>query len=138
MEEGLVKKKLRALTPKDLGLIDGTKLSKSYNNTHDNYKVVENYVMGFYVLGGQPVRIAPIYQATIYYVHKKTRHFATSHEVGAYFNPPRAHDEEPDTDGDALARLAAIALGALEHHAARNRLAVVPTKKRRNGRRTLP
>src|SRR5436309_15269473 len=105
---GTTPKKRRTLTPKDLGLRDGVKLSESYANKRDNYKVVEDYVLGYYVAGGTraPVRIAPIYRATIYYVHKKVMHVASSHEIGPYLNPARAATEEPDVDGDALAYLA--------------------------------
>jgi len=124
-------KKRRGLTPKDLGLVDDVKLSESYRNERDNYKVVEPYVLGYYVAGGSraPVRIAPIYRAWIYYVHKKVMHIVESHEVGAYLNPIRPADEEPDTDGDALAYLASTALGALARHAERE----AATKKRGRG-----
>lgn len=127
-----MKKRQKTLTPKDLGLVDGVKLSESYTNTRDNYKVVEDYVLGYYVAsGGVPTRIAPIYRATIYHVHKKVMHVASSHEIGPYLNPMRAADEEPDIDGNALAYLTATALGALERHAERETAA----KKRRRGQR---
>ena len=121
----------KKLTPEDIGLVGDAKLSEQYNNRRNNYKIVEDYVFGFHVAsGGTPVRIAPIYRATIYHKVGTTLHCTTSHEVGPYLNPPRAIDEEPDTDADALAYLAATALGSLEHHA-RRKAAGHGKKKRR-------
>ena len=124
-------KKHRELTPKDLGFVDDVKLSTSHANKRDNYKVVEDYVLGYYVAGGgrAPTRIAPIYRATIYYVHKKVMRAASSYEIGPFLNPNREADEEPNVDGDALAYLASTALGALERHAE----CETATKKPRRG-----
>ena len=126
------KKAKRTLTPALLGLADNVKLSTTHANTRDSYKIVEDYVLGYYVVGGThaPVRIAPIYRASIYYKHKKTLHVASSHEIGAYFNETRPDDEEPDVDGDALAYLAATALNALERHADREKIAKKPRERR--------
>lgn len=112
--------KTKKITPKDLGLVDGVKLSESYRNTRENYKVIEDSILGYYVAAGMnsPTRIAPIYRATIYQVTKESIHCIVTHEIGAYFNPPPCvHDEAIDYDGDALARLAATTLGYLEKHA---------------------
>jgi hypothetical protein len=126
-------KKRKALTPADLGLVDDVKLSASFANVRHHYKVVENNVLGYYVAGGThaPVRIAPIYRATIYYVQKKVTHMTSSYEIGPYLNPMQSADVEPDIDGDALAYLAATALGALERH---GRLKAARSKPRRGAR----
>jgi hypothetical protein len=123
------RKPARELTPKSLGLADDVKLSDRYTNTRTHFKTVSDVVIGYYVGGGRqaPTRIAPIFRAEIWIRKSGDNHVITSHELGEYLNPPRAADEPPDRDGDALAHLAAEALGALEHHAAER---AFKTKKR--------
>jgi hypothetical protein len=110
---------MKKLTPKDLGLVDGVKLSDTYRNTRERYKVVEPTILGYYVAAGMnsQTRIAPIYRATVYEVSKKTIHCIESHELGNYLNPRREADEEADVAGDGLAYLAMTTLGLLEKHA---------------------
>ncbi len=113
--------KRKEWTAKDLGLVDGTKLSPTYAHSKNDYKVIDDYVLGYYIVGGthQPFRIAPLYRATIYRKEGKHIHVLTTHEVGPYFNNHHRPDELPDHDGDALAHLAATALLHLEQHAGR-------------------
>jgi hypothetical protein len=118
----------KPVTPKSLGLVDGVKLSKRYDNSRESFKTVSDIVIGYYVTTGLPVRIAPIYRADIWFRGKVNR-IITSHEIDDYYNPARRGDEEPDSDGDALACLAATALGALERHAEREKLASSWAKK---------
>lgn len=129
----------REITPNSLGLVDGVKLSASYSNSRTNFKTVSDIVVGYYVSGDgvrAPVRIAPIYRADIWLRGGKVNQIITSHEIGAYYNPQRRDAEEPDTDGDALAYLAATALGSLERHARREQGKIEAPKKKPKGRRT--
>lgn len=129
----------KAITPKSLGLVDDVKLSASYRNTRTNFKTVSDVVIGYYITGGlsgsaqAPVRIAPIYRADIWMREGKkgTNYIITSHEIGEFYNPARGHNEEPDRDGDALARIASTTIGALEHHAAWERARRPPERRRK-------
>jgi hypothetical protein len=123
------------LTPASLGLADDVKLSASYANSRIDFKTVSDVIIGYYVAGGSqaPVRIAPIYRAEIWIKegHGKTTHVNSSHEIGDYYNPQH---EPPDVDGDALAYLAATALGALERHAEAKATPVSRRAQTRGGR----
>lgn len=127
----------REITPKSLGLVDDVKLSKSYANSRTNFKTVSDVILGYYLAGDgsrAPIRIAPIYRADIWFRDRKDRganQIIASHEIGAYYNPQRRDAEEPDTDGDALAYLAATALSALERHARREQVKVEAPKEKR-------
>jgi len=112
-------KKKATLKPSDLGLVDDVVLSAQFNNTREVFKTVQRRVVGYYVAGDgyrSPVRIAPIYDATIYVRRGKLNHIFVSHEIGEYFNPSREIHLEPDRDGDALAFIASSAIGALVNH----------------------
>lgn len=122
----------QALTAKSLGLTDDVKLSQRYNNTRTCFKTVSDVVVGYYVSGGAPPRIALIYRADIWMRKPGNNLLMTSHEIGDYLNPPPQNDDEqPDHDADALASLAARALGALERHAEEARLKRAVSKARK-------
>jgi hypothetical protein len=116
-----MKKSRKALTVKSLGLTDDVKLSTRFSNTKECFRTVSDRVLGYYVVPGgcsAPVRIAPIWEADTWICYRgRTRSLISSYEVGEYLNAP-FDETEPDETGNALARIVAEALSALEHHGA--------------------
>lgn len=103
------------------------RLCASYANARDNYKVVEDYVIGYAIVGDgvrAPVRVAPIYRATIWQKQKNKRNIVTSYEVGEYLNPPGADSDDPfleDHVANSVAASMRSALMALEHQSAKRK-----------------
>ncbi len=134
------------LTLKSLGHVEDRGrfwLSASYANARDNYKVVEEYVLGYYVTGNgyhAPVRIAPIYRATIYMRLNKRRAIITSHEVGDYYNPPYADPDDLYREDQIANRMATTVFfgiaSVIERAAEHARKTPRSTKTTKRGRRT--
>jgi hypothetical protein len=123
-----------ALTAKDLGLVPETKLSASYANSRAQYKIIEDMILGYWVVGDNrlaPVKIAPIYRAQVH-LRPKTgpAQMISSCEVGKPYNFS-ADPSDPDGDGDAFAYQAMIAIGALQRHAERREMEAKAKKRRK-------
>lgn len=84
--------KTKQLTLKRLGHDDCNgryRLSNDYRNSRNNYKVVEDTILGYTIIGDGmrgPVRIAPIYRASIWRRDGKLRSVIETYEIGAYYN----------------------------------------------------
>lgn len=110
----------KLLTLKQLGHVEkGFRLSASYANTTTHYKIVEEYIIGYYFAGdGQrsPIRIAPIYRATVWTRAKGHNAAITSYEIGEYLNPPWEVDENVGAEnvGNMMAHAARASLRGLE------------------------
>jgi hypothetical protein len=76
--------KKKAITPKALGLVPGTKLSTRYANDKNNYKIVEDRVLGFMVFGDDRngYQITKMLDASIYTKRGRTLHITQSWEYG--------------------------------------------------------
>ena len=118
----------KLLTAKGLGLAEDVKLSTQYSNTEECFRTVSDHVLGYYVVPGgrsTSVSIAPIYQANTWICRsackgratrrKPGRYIVASYEIGEYLN---GGTSELDEAGNALAKIAADALAALERHSA--------------------
>lgn len=117
---------MRALTLKSLGHVEENGrfwLCDSYANSRSDYKVIENYVIGYTFVGDgrlSPVRVAPIYRAAIWQRIGKLTSIKTSYEVGDYFNP---HLSDPndfygeDRIANTMASTALQAISAVEARA---------------------
>lgn len=116
-----MRKSRKTLTAKSLGLADDVKLSRRFSNTKECFRTVSDRVLGYYVVPGgrtAPVRIAPIWEADTWICYRgHTRSLISSYEVGEYLNAP-FDEAAPDETGNALARIAAEAIRALEYHRA--------------------
>lgn len=108
----------------------GTKLSESYSNDPDNYKVVEaDNVLGYRVSRGGPgsaAAVHPIYRADIHVRVGKTWHMVSSYETGARLNGFTFHE---DYEGCTFATIAAQAVNALEERQRVQQLAKPAAKK---------
>lgn len=89
----------KAVTPKSLGLVPGTRLSASYANDKSNYKVVEDRVLGFMVYGSDRngYQVTEMLSADIYAKRGEAMHIARSWEYGDALvarpdHPDGAHD----------------------------------------------
>lgn len=134
--------KRRKLTLKELGHVDeGDRfwLCDTYANSRNDYKVVENYVIGYYFMGDgrrSPVRIAPIYRAAIWQRDGRYRRVMTTYEVGEYFNPHNADLDDyfrEDMTANTVAASALLAITAVEAMADKRK---TDTKKNRRGLKT--
>lgn len=129
------------LTLESLGHVDDSthRLSASYANTRDNYKIVDTaYVIGYYIVGDgvrSHVRVAPIYDAQIWIRSKGGRAIIQAHEVGDYYNPTDGYHE--DYAANLTAGAARLAIESLKtHHAHRQlRAAQQPQRKTRPKRK---
>jgi hypothetical protein len=121
-----VKKKFK------IALRPGTKLSESYGNGPDNYKVVEvDNVLGYIVSRGGPgsaAAVHPIRRADIHVRVGKTWHTVSSYETGARLNGFTFHD---DYEGCTFATIASHAVNALEERQRVQQLAKPAAKKSR-------
>jgi hypothetical protein len=103
-------------------LRNGCRLSKSFNNTRDRYKVVsEDNVLSYMVLPsgrGSTAKIIPLYRADIFHKvkirGKSTWIITSSFEYGRALN---GHTFDDDNEGCTLATIAAQAINALENRA---------------------
>ncbi len=124
----------KALTAKDLGLAEDVKLSAHYDNTEQCFRTVSDQVLGYYIVPAgrnTPVRVAPLYKADTWFrPDGYVKAMISSYEVGEYFNSAASYSEF-DINADALARIAAEALGALERHAAVRVASLKRQKKRK-------
>ena len=93
----------------------GSKLSESYSNTPDNYKVVEvDNVLGYSVSRGGPgsaATVYPIYRADTHVKVGKTWHMVSSYETGERLNGFTFYE---DYEGCTFATIASQAVSALE------------------------
>jgi hypothetical protein len=98
-----------------IDLRPGTKLSESYSNSPDNYKIVEvDNVLGYSVSRGGPgsaASVRPIYRADIHVKVGKTWHMVSSYETGERLNGFTFYD---DYEGCTFATIASQAVSALE------------------------
>lgn len=111
-----------------------TKLSTTFANTHDCYKVVEEVVLGYFVSGGgrdTPAAIWPLYRADVFIKEGKTTLVVPSYDSGERLNGYTYH---VDYEGCTFATLAMLAIRALEE---RRSLELAAKKKRGRGRKGL-
>lgn len=120
-----------------IDLLPGTKLSETFNNHRDCYKIVElDKVFGYVVLrGGQSTAaIYPLYRADIHVKAGKTWHLVSSYEQGERLNGYTFHD---DYEGCTLGTIAAQAIAALEERRHVKQLVKqTEAKKRRQKKRS--
>lgn len=99
-------------------LREGCKLSDSYANSRNNYKVVEtDYILGFLISGGgrgSAAGITPIYRADIHIREKGRWHIVASYETGERLNGYSFHD---DYEGCTFATIAWNSTNALVNRA---------------------
>ena len=92
-------RKRSKVTAKSLGLVPGTKLSEMYAHTKNDFKIVEDYVLGFEVYGNERngYIINEVLRATIYRKIGKVQHVISTYEHGrrlvAYPDDPRYRDQ---------------------------------------------
>jgi hypothetical protein len=98
-----------------IDLRPGTKLSESYPNRHDSFKVVEiDNVLGYVVTGGgreSAALVWPLYRADIHVKAGKTWHIISSYEQGDRLNDYSFH---ADYEGCTFATIASQSIRALE------------------------
>jgi hypothetical protein len=113
-----------------IALRPGAKLSESYANDPDNYKVVEmDNVFSYSVLRGGPgsaAAVYPIYRADIYVRVGKIWYVMSSYETGERLNGFTFYE---DHEGCSLATIVAQATNALEERQRVRRLAKPAAKK---------
>ena len=111
-------------------LREGCKLSGSYANSRNNYKVVEeDYILGYLVSGGgrgSAAGVTPIYRADIHIKEKKLWHIVSSYEVGERLNGYSFHD---DYEGCTFATIAWNSLNALVNRADMKKLVEAAEKR---------
>ena len=107
----------RKVTAKSLGLVPGTKLSEMYAHTKNDFKVVDDYVLGFEVYGSERngYTVNEILRATIYRRIGKVQHIISTYEHGrrlvAYPDDPRFSEQS------AIAIAVSRLLGVLQQGA---------------------
>jgi hypothetical protein len=116
-----------------IDLRPGTKLSDSFANRRDCYKVVEiDNVLGYVVSSGgreSAAAIYPLYRADIHVKAGKTWHIVSSHEQGERLNDFTFHT---DYEGCTFALIAAQSIRALEERRhLQRRVKQAKTQKRR-------
>ena len=122
-----------------IDLRPGTKLSESYANRRDCYKVVETgFVLGYVVSSGgrqSAAMIYPLYHADIHIKAGKTWHIVSSYEQGERLNDFAFHT---DYEGCTFATIASQAIRALEErHHLRKLAEQAETKSRRRKKNPL-
>jgi len=119
-----------------IGLRDGCKLSDSYANSRNNYKVVEEgHILGFLISGGgrgAAAGITPIYRADIHIKEKKLWHIVSSYEVGERLNGYSFHD---DYEGCTFATIAWNSTNALVNRADMKKLIEEAEKRTKRAKR---
>ncbi len=112
------KKAKSKLTPKDVGLVDGVKLSETYANTKTHFKTVSDGILGYAIFGSlkASARVAPIYRADVWFREGKNSAIISSYEMGEYYNDLNT-PTEPDFEGNSLANAAMAIITALQNHA---------------------
>ena len=121
-----------------IDLRPGTKLSESYSNSLDNYKVVEvDNVLGYRVFRGGPgsaAAVYPLYRADIHVKLGKTWHVVSSYETGEKLNGSTFYE---DYEGCTFATIASQAVSALEERRSNLKqfLAKPSAKKRTKAKR---
>jgi len=112
-----------------IALRPGSKLSDSFANRRDCYKVVEtDHVFGYVVSGGGrggAAMVCPLYRADLHVKVGKTWHVVSSYEQGARLN---GFTFDHDDEGCTFALIAAQSIRALEGRA---RVAVQALAKKR-------
>jgi hypothetical protein len=129
----------KTLTLKDLGHVEENgrfRLCPSYANTRNDFKVIEDYVIGYTLVGDgyrSHVRVAPMYRAAIWSREGKVRRVTSSYSIGDYLNA----DPHYDQVGNALATSVHMSIIGLLHRA-EERKAQEKNNGRRSGIRAKP
>lgn len=113
-----------------IALREGCKLSGSYANSRNNYKVVEEgHILGYIVSGGGrggAAYVTPIYRADIHIKENKRWHIVSSFEYGERLNGYTFHD---DYEGCTFATIAWNSLNALVNRANMKKLVEAAEKR---------